>query len=83
MDDTYPQISAKSEPYTIQFVTDNIETMVEALADATAGAKLGSGFQLAYFMSSNGCWWINYIFTYVLIISNRIALTKYYGLLNL
>ena len=45
--------SAKQEPFTLQFLSDQIEAANEAKADATAGAKTGSGFQLAFFETSN------------------------------
>ena len=47
-------ISAKSTPFSLQFLTDGFESEEEAKADG-ANSKGGSGFQLAYFMSSNGC----------------------------
>ena len=47
-------IVAKSDPFSIRFNTDAIEAVPE-LTETVADAKAGSGFQLAYFMSSNNC----------------------------
>jgi len=47
-------VCTKSEPFTLQFLSDAIEFEEEAKEDLAAG-KPGSGFQLAYFMSSKGC----------------------------
>ena len=47
--------SAKTDPFNIQFLTDHFEMENESKADMKDGAKKGSGFQLAYFMSSNNC----------------------------
>ena len=49
------RISAKSSPFSLQFLTDEWEMDVEAAADAVAGAQKGSGVQLAYFMSNQNC----------------------------
>jgi len=46
-------ICTKQEPFSIQFISDQIESANEALDDATAGKKTGSGFQVAYFQTSN------------------------------
>merc|ERR1712241_820509 len=46
-------VCTKSTPFSLQFLTDAIGQEEEAKADT--GGKPGSGFQLAYFMSSTGC----------------------------
>ena len=53
----YPFIflSAKHTPFNIQFLTDHMELQNEALVDNNGSPKLGSGFQLAYFMKANNC----------------------------
>jgi len=45
-------ICTKQEPFSIQFITDHFEAFNEAKVD-TIGSKKGSGFQLAYFQTSN------------------------------
>ena len=49
-----PYFIAKSDPFSVQFNTDAFEVVPE-LTETVADAKAGSGFQLAYFMSSNNC----------------------------
>ena len=48
-------VSANLTPFNIQFITDQIEMQNEALVDNNATPKTGSGFQLAYFMTTNKC----------------------------
>ena len=45
---------AKSDPFSIQFVSDWIEAKLEAIGEVATN-QAGSGFQLTYFMSSNNC----------------------------
>jgi len=47
-------ICTKSEPFSLQFITDQFEAKNEAIGDVAANQP-GSGFQLTFFMSSNNC----------------------------
>lgn len=47
-------VCTKSDPFSLRFLTDQIETMNEVKADM-ATMQAGSGFRLTYFMSSNNC----------------------------
>ena len=49
-------ISAKREPFNIQFLSDAIEMANEAKVNAKDTNQDSSGFQLAYIMSAANCW---------------------------